>query len=666
LENNTKKSDGLTKNILIYGISFLASIAFMMVYWYHPVYYYVRENITVSNIVPYAIFILLFIVCQLVFQVLLKKTDIEKIINKFDAKITAVCAVLICAVYALLLLLCYIREVGSIFDAPSSDYLTYHRNEKLTLLFIAGMFTVSIFVVMNIKQTKDKVKHSALLYVFAGVMGLIFCYALYTPNVCSLYYNCYHADAYINSVYSAMRGVARSEMNTSVYGYYGILLAPIVMLLGGDTTALFIAVCALSFLAFMCISYVIINIVHNDLVKILGIASLPFVKCAMGDGIYLQLMPHRILFASYIAAYLLFIIRHKFDEKIIFRIVGFLICALAVIWNFETGLVILVAYTAYFVVMLLKKYCVKDKMLYIGGLKQAGALIVTIAAAWCFTGIVNLCMGGEFISFKTFIFPLMNSDYIIGDLLYDYQKDIVAWIFIAATAFLYVSDALRKTNLNPNGGTQTKNDAFMFVIAVLAFGQMTYYINRPAYGNLTIAYFMSVIMVCVACDWCLRTRVNCGCLFVKILCAGFSAILLMVLMSLCAGELYNGGNIEYVRNVDEYRNMNCIRTMEEEIASYCPKDTKALGYSIPMIYSDLGWDSGYYLIDFADLGVYPESYNYLSDELNNVISEPIIIDDLAIQSLEDNIDLSGFYSRYRLDKSFEAYGTRVNYFVPVE
>lgn len=41
------------------------------------------------------------------------------------------------------------------------------------------------------------------------------------------------------------------------------------------------------------------------------------------------------------------------------------------------------------------------------------ALIGTIAGAWVITGIINVLMGGSFISIKQFIFPLMNSDYLI-------------------------------------------------------------------------------------------------------------------------------------------------------------------------------------------------------------------------------------------------------------
>ena len=72
------------------------------------------------------------------------------------------------------------------------------------------------------------------------------------------------------------------------------------------------------------------------------------------------------------------------------------------------------------------------------------------------------------------------------------------------------------------------------------------------------------------------------------------------------------------------RNTEVYNSEIQHIADVCAKDTKAIGFSIPMVYYELGWDSGYYFIDFADLDVYPQSLEYLQNELDN-IDEPIIM-----------------------------------------
>jgi hypothetical protein len=461
-----------------------------------------------------------------------------------------------------------------------------------------------------------------------------------------------------------MHKAARSELNTSVYGFYGFLLAPFVRLLGGSVTSFFYVICILALASYMCIVYVIVSLVKNDVVKVLGIAAPAVVTCSMHWDIYLQLIPHRTLFAGFMAAYLLFGIRHELDRKMWFKVLGYVICALSVIWNFETGVVILIAYVSYFAVMSLKKYRLNEKNLYFDFLRLILEMIVTVFAAWVFTGLVNVCLGGSFISFKTFIFPLMNSNYM-DYLVCEYQRNVVAWLFIAATAMLFIAYCLSRTNLNPMGSISSRKDAFMFVIAVIVLGQMTYYINRQAYGNLTITYFMSVVMMCVLCDSCINAKISEKNSFAKTLYTGFAALLMSVLTALCIGGIYNYTAMQQIREDGMYKDTSELLAQEEEIEDYCEPDTKAMGPTIPVIYSDLGWDSQYYFIDFADLGVYPDSYQYISDELNNNLSEPILLDNYVFEALEDaDVDLSAFYEKFSVEKTFTVGMAEVYYYVP--
>ena len=75
------------------------------------------------------------------------------------------------------------------------------------------------------------------------------------------------------------------------------------------------------------------------------------------------------------------------------------------------------------------------------------ALIGTIAGAWVITGIINVLMGGSFISIKQFIFPLMNSDYF-DYLRYEYQKGIVAWLITAFLGLFFIGNVFFNSNLN--------------------------------------------------------------------------------------------------------------------------------------------------------------------------------------------------------------------------
>ena len=84
-----------------------------------------------------------------------------------------------------------------------------------------------------------------------------------------------------------------------------------------------------------------------------------------------------------------------------------------------------------------------------------------------------------------------------------------------------------------------------------------------------------------------------------------------------------------------------------------------------MVYYELGWDSGYYLIDFADLDVYPQSLEYLQNELDN-IDEPVIMDYNAHYTLIDKgVNLDKFYERFELSEEFTVGSAVLEYWVPV-
>ena len=53
------------------------------------------------------------------------------------------------------------------------------------------------------------VKNKTISIFVAVVAETIYAYSFYLPNVYSTDYNVYHFDAYFNTVYSAVNGVAR-------------------------------------------------------------------------------------------------------------------------------------------------------------------------------------------------------------------------------------------------------------------------------------------------------------------------------------------------------------------------------------------------------------------------------------------------------------------------
>ena len=132
----------------------------------------------------------------------------------------------------------------------------------------------------------------------------------------------------------------------------------------------------------------------------------------------MQLIPHRVLFGGIILAYLMLEIKRKALYNPLYICIGFLLMILSIIWNFETGVVYSMSVIAFFIVLVMKKYKLNQKRLYYMIAVLLVAFILVILAALGLTGLINVSMGGNMITFKKFIFPLMNESY------FDYLKEV--------------------------------------------------------------------------------------------------------------------------------------------------------------------------------------------------------------------------------------------------
>lgn len=665
-----------TANIFFtYLVASLITLGVYCIYLSDGVYRYVKGNITESNLVPYMLFIFVFLICSIVGLQLLKKLDAGALLNRLPQWGCVLVNVILTGLNLGLLLVCYMHEVD-VFDAPV-DKMMYHNIDKLVVAVLAIIFLAVFFLLGYVKETaeKDETIYKMIFWAVCIGLGLVYFYCLYTPNVYTADFNLYHNNAYYNSVFSALRGVPRSELNSGVYGYYGILIAPFVLILGGTTRAFYVVIGTFSVIALLSMDYVAYKLIHNKVVRYLVVVAYVLVVTSMHWSVYLQLIPHRIIFPSILMAFVVYINDRK-KNRLIDQAVGYVICGLSIIWNFETGIICLFAYCCYFGLELLTKYRLVQLKLYLQILLRAFLAVLTFAGAFLFTGFVNICMGGYRLSIREFLFPMFNSSYMTGYLTVDYQHGVVAWLFVAGMAFMLLLYGLSRTTLNPlyiakereQTDRQGKLPEISVMIATLTLGMMAYYINRSAYGNLTIIYQMAVIMLGLIADQCIvriRRREHRSAMFIG-LYRGLSATFIMVLCGLILTGAYNFRSCQDARNESRYTDVSLIKEGEKRIKEVCKPDTRAMGLSIQGIYSDLGWDPYYYFIDFADLGVNPESFQYIQEELNDNLNEPILIDSVSLDLLEGQVDLTQFYSRFRVDQVIHIENTSIRYYVPVQ
>lgn len=650
------------KNVLSFGVSLIISLIV-------TVCVINTNNAVINNFssnVIYVGFILLFILLSIATQCIFGKTQINY--NNKKAKIVLnVFALLTVVMTIVTLFICYQNSIN-LFDAPKETRLTYRSFGVMTYISMIGIFLLSIILVYRDKDYVSDKKIVIFEYLFAAVLGIWLVYTMYTPNIFEEVYEYYHANAYFTSVYNTMCGAPRSALNSSVYGFYGFLIAPVLKLLGGSFYTFVKIMGVLTFIAYICCVYVVNNMTKRTSIRIIACVSMVIIPMAFTWSTYYQLMPHRILFGSILMAYAVFISKYRM-KKWVSSLIGYLICGFAMVWNFETGLVCLVAWGAYRMSGAAVKHSLKEKKLYLKVLVEIGFMIITLAGSYGFVNIANVILGGEFLSFKVFIFPLMNeTSYFSGFLTVQLQKGVVLWYFIAAAAFLFIGNMISKTGFSPLFKSVDAEKCVyarqLFLIGIVILGEMEYYINRSAWGNLKIVAFFAIVAAAIIADKCMtiaqgRER--------DIFYKGMASIIIAVMLNMSIGGLYimsdtheaNKGKKD-ATYFSDYEDV-----IKSTLESWGHDNVKAIGLYVPMIYADIGWDNGYHTIDMADLGVYKQSYDYYADELNNNLNEPVLIQEGFLEELESKgYDMSKFYLRFEKINDFAMYGTWLTYYEP--
>ena len=163
--------NNLIRKIFSIGIAYLVALAGIELYVYkiegNPVY---SGKIT-SNIIPYAVFLLVF--CLLVCIIM----NIPAVKNRLklsgsNNKVYSVISALIILVVFGILIGCYLNEVN-LFDGPAADDYLYHANEKITVIALTAIFIIMLAVIKKENAVVQPVKNKVYLYLFAVVAGLI-------------------------------------------------------------------------------------------------------------------------------------------------------------------------------------------------------------------------------------------------------------------------------------------------------------------------------------------------------------------------------------------------------------------------------------------------------------------------------------------------------------
>lgn len=519
--------------------------------------------------------------------------------------------------HLLLLVKCYLNS-STVYPGVSGEWFPWHgKSDWKVFCLMLGISVAGVIVfVWAGKQRKviETLRYPAYLLASA-IAG----FSMYAPNWMAN--DRMHGSAYYVSVYNALMNEPYTYSNQSIYGHYAILLKYPVKWLGGDYRAFNIVIAAVGGLSLFFVALALDLCIKNHFISIIAVWAVPMMFLYYPLN-HWQMFPHRVLFAG-IELYLIVALFY-YQKKMLIKLIGYVVCCLSLLWNVETGIVCLGVWAVTCVVYEIFYLKTEWHWKHFGGsvIRNIMYSVFTVMGLLGIFNLYNMPLGESWHGLRFMLYPLASWDMpekiavqaaeqavrtiadntasaggvssswgggFVSGLSIQFPVQISYWYFV----FLLMGLAVILYVVRMVYRRADKNDHIMGLAAVLALGHLTYFINRPCFDYLSIAFFEAVLIMAVIADkqWNKSNGLAYGERGVQFL---FVA-LLSILSFLTVWQAYFriSGRIG-----EGYYDRAEFEAITEEIARKVPKDTYAVGMGIQEIYAELGWDTQSHVTDF--------------------------------------------------------------------
>ena len=346
-----------------------------------------------------------------------------------------------------------------------------------------------------------------------GVALILLVSAAYIFNEADEFVPGVHFVAFFDSVVQVFLGKTLLVDMASQYGLYALLLKPLFKIIGLSVLNFTLVMAALKALAFLSMFLMLRKATRNKLIAFLGFATILFFSCVLGAADigtdpFFQYIPLRLIFPALFALLLWFYIIEN-NPKIRKGLYLFLsvFCALAVLWNSDTGLVVMLTWLV---------YVLFEELLSLSTRKIG----VTILKCTQHLGVILGCTIAALAVFALYTFlisrqwPNFASLAIYTKLFYFYgffmlpMRPLHAWnlVVLAYIIGLFLSISFL---FDRNGFTlapvsrDPKDQAYYkltFALSVLGIGLFNYFVGRSHDWNLLPVSWVALILLTLFTD----------------------------------------------------------------------------------------------------------------------------------------------------------------------
>lgn len=505
----------------------------------------------------------------------------------------------------------YTEEVNMESHSGRVDLEWYSIPQFLVAFVSVVAVLFVIFCLRDEKKSGPTQAESVTTFLCYGFVLIVYAYSLYAPNL--LNNDSYHMTAALQSVYNTAFDIPFNVRTTGIYGHYAIFLWPFLKIFGHRPETVASMIAGVGVVCEALLIYAIHRTINSPVIrKVAALASaLPIVSIYTRS--YFQVYPLRIFPAVIIIAYVAWLRGQKRHIRYGLA-VGYLLCAIAITWTTDAGLVATVAYTAWIV----HRYGLATTKI---GWKDRSQLF-----AFCLLGFLGAIAGMILIInlynvlicrsepiLRACFFPFTGSDDFAQSLQLPLQWKNFSWLWVVTLFFVSTVVGLRRTILFGSCLNHESKLDFLFFCAVMGLGQGAYYLNRAAYYNLTVIMPEAALCMALLVENTLsrqREKESIG----DAIQFGISGAILAELSVLAAATFLTAGDAIRLHVNSGHYDMSSLQTVAQQVLDRIPADTYAVGVGTQEIYAEIGWDPGYHQRDVTDF--FGDGTSEITDEIN--------------------------------------------------
>ena len=531
-----------------------------------------------------------------------------------------------------------------------------------TYVFLAAI--IFLFLVVSIIFFNEKLNkrwHDGLnrftgiiTWVLASALIAVSAYNQYNLNFFR-YFDHHHLHAYLNSILNVYHGQPFTETITSIYGHYGFFYYPFLKIayhFGAHN--IYKVYMLLSSLLTVCILLIWIRIlcwnIKSPLLLLTGIFTICHINAARIVFLFHQLYPHRALPVAVTALLISLWFRSKGKRRFWITICGYVTGIMLISWNTECGIVSVISWAALHICSAFQSKAKKNIMEI---LIHLSAIPLTFCAAVVFCGLINCMFGGEMISVRDFLFPLLNTGLMIEFHELPLPPYPSAWMFILLLIFAFLGYGLKDTIFCTAAGIKSDRTAACFALAVLGLGALSYPINRPAYTEFYIILPIAGLLMSITADSFWKdipviSKPSAASSANQLLRGYLAYLSFFILFLLTISTIINIPHKlnEYKR----YKDTEKIDTLAAWIIDINNDKALAIGNTASFIYAYLGRDPGFYYMDTSDYIINPISREELIENLKYLDGESVFTaNDVQYDLPQEFLDTHWEYSMIKID-----------------